>query len=150
MLKFNDKWRFDSPGAISQQVDQEFSHIINKLAKGEQSVFEHFKKTFGSASGNAPSKSSNADWASSDLSSYMSEATLNAPVYIEAFYDGWKSLGSGYPTTDVELINRILSQNKTRYQIDDDKLLHDGPELIPSPKLPKSLLEEAKRTIETS
>lgn len=150
MLKFNDNWRFDSPGAISQIVDQEFFQIINKLAKGEQIVFEHFKKTFGAASGNVPSVSSSASWASSDLSSYMSEAMLNAPVFIEAFHDGWSTLGSEYPAINLELINRILSNNETRYQIDGDKLLYDGPNVIPSPQLPKSLLEEAKRTIESA
>jgi hypothetical protein len=150
MLKFDDKWRFDSPDVIPQQVDQEFFKIINKLAKGEQTVLEHFKNSFGAASGNVPSISSSASWASSDLSSYMSEATSNAPVFIEAFYDGWTSLGSGYPAVNIDLMNRILSQNGTRYQIYGDKLLYDGPEVIPSPQLPKSLLEEAKRTIEAA
>lgn len=150
MLNFNDNWRYDSPGPIPQQVDLEFFKLINRFAKGEQSVFEHFKQTFGSASGNVPSTSSNASWASSDLGNYMSEAAANAPMYIEAFYDGWKSLSNEYPVINVDVINRILFENGTRYQIDSDKLLYDGPAIIPSPQLPKSLLDEAKKIIEAS
>lgn len=108
MLNFDDKWRYDSPGPIPPQVDLEFFKLINRFAKGEQSVFEHFKQTFGSASGNVPSARSNASWASSDLGNYMSEAAENAPIDIEAFYDGWKSLSSGYPVINVDVINRIL------------------------------------------
>jgi hypothetical protein len=88
MLKFDERWRFESNDSIPRQVEEEFFQIINKLAKGEQFVFERFKNTFGAASGNSPSTSSSASWASSDLSGYMSEAAVNAPIYIEAFYDG--------------------------------------------------------------
>jgi hypothetical protein len=150
MLKFNGQWRFKTPGATPQRVDEQFFQIINQLSQGGQEVFERFKKTFGAASGNSPSTSSSASWASSDLSTYMSEAGANAALYIEAFYDGWKTLGPNYPALDIDVINSILAESESRYQIKGDELLFNGPELIPSPDPPKSLLEEARRTIETS
>jgi hypothetical protein len=150
MLKFNRQWRFKTPGAIPRKVDEQFYQIINQLSQGSQEVFEQFKKTFGAASGNSPSISSSASWASSDLNNYMSEAAANAPLYIEAFYDGWNALGPSYPAIDVDVINSILAESESRYQIKGDELLFDGPELIPSPESPKSLLEEARKTIETS
>lgn len=41
-------------------------------------------------------------------------------------------------------------KNGTHYQINSDKLIYGGPAIIPSPQLPKSLLEEAKKIIEAS
>jgi hypothetical protein len=52
MLKFNGQWRFKTPGAIPQQVDEQFFQIINQLSQGRQEIFERFKQTFGAASGN--------------------------------------------------------------------------------------------------
>lgn len=150
MLKFDERWRFESPGNVPQQVDEQFYKIINKLAKGEQSVFERFKRTFGAVSGISTSTSSSASWAQSDLMSYMSEAASNAPLFIEAFYDGWRELGAGYPAVNVDVINKILAEAGLRYQINGGALIFDGPELIPSPEVPQSLLEEAKITIDGS
>ena len=150
MLKFNERWRFDSPGEIPHEVDEQFFQLVNKLAKDEQVVFEKFKRTFASASGNSTSYSSNSSWASSDLMGYMTEARSNAPTYIEAFYDGWSNLGSEYPAVNIDVINRILAKANSRYQIKDGELIFDGPELIPSPEIPKSLLEEARKTIDDS
>jgi hypothetical protein len=120
------------------------------LAKDEQLVFEKFKRTFASASGNATSSSSNSSWASSDLMGYMTEARSNAPNYIEAFYDGWCNLGSEYPAVNIDVINRILAKGNSRYQIKDGELIFNVSELIPSPEIPKSLLEEARKTIDDS
>jgi len=149
MLKFNERWRFDSPGEIPRGVDEQFFQIINKLAKDEQLIFEKFKRAFASASGQSTSTSSSSSWASSDLMGYMDEASNNAPLYIEAFYDGWSSLGSDRPGVNIEVINKILAKANSRYQIKDGELIF-GPELIPSPEIPKTLLEEARNTIDAS
>ena len=92
MLKFEDNWRYYSPGKIPQGVAQEFSEIIGRMARGEQIVLEHFKKYFAAATGNTSSWSSSASWAHSDLNSHMVQAEENAPVYIEAFYDACEDL----------------------------------------------------------
>lgn len=81
---------------------------------------------------------------------YMDEASNNAPLYIEAFYDGWSSLGGDRPGVNVEVINKILAKANSRYQIKEEELIFDGPELIPSPEIPKTLLEEARNTIDAS
>ena len=60
MLKFENTWRFDSPGKIPAPVAREFSDIIAKISRGEQRLLEHFKRYFASAAGMTSSWSSSA------------------------------------------------------------------------------------------
>lgn len=147
MLKFKNEWRFKSPGEIPPKVDEEFSQIIKKIAKGEHDVLEHFKKYFGSVCGKSPSRSSNASWAASDLDNYMTEATQNPALFIEAFYDGWNALGENYPKIHLPFVNEVLKIYNTRFQIDNGELIYDGLPVTASPKIPNSFLEDAKDII---
>src|SRR5713226_8636931 len=99
MLKFNGAWRFHPPASVDNQVVNEFSDLIGKIAaQGDlQPVLEHFKSYFASAAGTTSSWSSNASWAETDLHHYMSEAAGNAPVFIAAFYDACESLKAKNP-----------------------------------------------------
>lgn len=150
MLKFNDDWRYSSPGAIPAQVDAEFSQLIKRLAKDDQPVLEHFKKYFASAAGQSSGESSSFSWAATDMDRYMTDAAENAPVFIEAFYDAWLSLGSKYPPLNVTVINSILAKHNSKYQIDGDELIYEGQPVVASPAVPKSFQENARETIEKS
>ena len=93
MLQFDPSWRFDSPGSIPLGVRDGFFEIIARIAHGEQDTFEHIKTYFAIAAGSAASSwSSSASWVESDLQSYMSNASENAPLFIEAFYDACNSM----------------------------------------------------------
>ncbi|MBI3704526.1 MAG: hypothetical protein HY244_11950 [Rhizobiales bacterium] len=86
MLKFNPTWRFHSPGAIAQGVQDDFLNLIGKVVAqvDRQRGLEHFKHYFANAAGATSSWSSSASWAETDLHGYMSEAGGNAPLFIEA------------------------------------------------------------------
>lgn len=97
MLNFNGAWRF-RPTADGEWIMQEipggavnaFRHLINKIAtQGDRKqMLEHFKAAF-SVVGDLPYyPSSDVGWAESDLDEYMSQASRNAPLFIEAFFDG--------------------------------------------------------------
>ncbi|TGE04660.1 hypothetical protein [Hymenobacter fodinae] len=149
MLKFDNTWRFASPGPISSEVLDEFFEIIGKIARYRQEVFEHFKTAFASTNGSVPSRSSNASWAHTDLLSYMRQASANAPLFIEAFYEACESLDD--PTPDHNIINGVLAKHQVNYRIDPPelKLLHSG-QSIAHPQAPPSLEESAQELIHTS
>ena len=92
MLKFNDAWRFDSPGPIPPGVVQGFSDLMRKIvSQGDRHrLLEHFKGYFAAAAGFTSNWSSSASWAETDLDSYMDHAAKNAPLFIEAFHDAAK------------------------------------------------------------
>src|SRR5688572_27840993 len=114
MLKFNGSWRFGSPGRIADGVSAEFFKLIGKVTSQgpRQSTLEHFKSYFASAAGMTASCSSSESWAETDLTSYMSDAAANAPMFIEAFYDACECLQRAHPDyaiPDVSIINRVLA-----------------------------------------
>jgi len=150
MLNYNGEWRYSSPGAIPSAVDVEFSQLIKRIAKDKQAVLEHFKKYFASAAGQSSGESSSFSWAASDLDTYMSSAAENAPLFIEAFYEAWSSLGKSYPPININVINGILAKHNSRYQINGNDLVYDGPQVVASPAVPKSFQENARETIEKS
>lgn len=155
MLTFNSSWRFESPGAISPAVVNDFSDLIGRITtQGKtQPILERFKAYFASAAGTTSSWSSNASWAQTDLDSYMNQAASNAPLFIEAFYDACDSLkkdGIGVP--DVGLMNRILAKHGTSYEIEPPNLVfHDGEaKPVEMPSTPASLDQQAQQIIQQS
>jgi hypothetical protein len=129
MLKFDAAWRFETPGAIPDDVAKDVFGLIGKIAASEadrQGVLEHFKRHFASATGSISSWSSSASWAETDLYYAMERAAENAPLFIEAFYDGCVSLQKARPDVavpDLALINRILQRRAAGYEIDPPKLI---------------------------
>lgn len=154
MLKFSSSWRYDSPGAIPVQVYSDFLEIIGKIARGEQKILEHFKRHFASASGVTSSWSSNASWADTDLQNYMDQASGNAPLFIEAFWDACEELREDKDSAapDLQLINRILARHQTRFKIEPPNLLIVGNNQAETalPEIPHSLDQSAQDTIQAS
>lgn len=132
MLQFNGNWRFESPGAIPAGVMREFSDLIGKITtQGDvQVVYERFKSYFASAAGSISSWSSSASWAQTDLDAHMQEAAVNAPLFIEAFYDACESLRkNGTAVPNVRLMNRILVKHNAGYEIRPPDLVSTDEEL---------------------
>lgn len=156
MLKFNAAWRFDtSPGQAPAGVVNDFFDLIGKIAAqgNRQKILEHFKGYFASAAGATASWSSSVSWAETDLQGYMAQAAENAPLFIEAFYDACETLAhKDIAVPDVKVMNRILSQHNTGYEIDPPHLLDRradaGPILVPEKSA--SLDEQAQEIIQSS
>ena len=159
-LQFNAPWRFEPPtGDVPTALINEFSTLIAKIAtqRPEQATLEHFKSYFARAAGTTASWSSSAGWAESDLHSYMQQASSNAPLFIEAFFDGCETLRSaGADVPSVHLINRLISQADVPYQIDPPKLVFTGQGVAPvavqysTPSLDEQALETLQNAFSTS
>jgi hypothetical protein len=118
-----------------------------------QSVLEGFKTHFASAAGYAASWSSDIGWAQTDLDRAMHNASENAPMFIEAFYDGCETLKkSGMAVPDVGFINRILAKYETDYEIRPPNLValgeFDRPVQFTEPAI--SLDQQALEIVEGS
>jgi hypothetical protein len=155
MLNFNGAWRFESPGGISDGVILDFSDLIGKITtQGDvQRTLEHFKSYFAGAAGTTSGWSSDASWAQTDLHRYMNEAAANAPLFIEAFYDGCETLREkGIAVPDVRLINKILAKHNTGFEIRPPDLISNAGDIAPVevPAAPPSLDDQAKGTIQKS
>jgi hypothetical protein len=156
MLNFDASWRFDSPGPIPEGANNGFFELIGRMAPPDnrRELLEHFKTYFASAAGISSSWSSSLSWAESDLLEYMSQAAANAPLFIEAFYDGCRSLGNRTPPTpvpDLNRINRILSETQSGYQIQPPNLISTNVHVpIAVPDRPLSLDAQAQEMIQRS
>jgi len=154
VLKFESAWRFSSPGEIPDTVFRELSKIIAQIARNEQRVIECFKGHFASAAGCVSSWSSSVSWAETDLHSYMTQASTNAPLFIEAFYEACEELKSDdkdQPIPDLTVINRILGEH-TDYQISPPNLIvNNAKYVVPAPaQATQSFDEEAQNLIQES
>lgn len=129
-LEFDASWRFEAPpGEVPNKLINEFSTLIARIAtqRPGQSTLEHFKRYFAAAAGTTSTRSSNAGWAQSDLDSYMHQASLNVPLFIEAFFDGCEAFRrQGVAVPDVKLINRLIAESEVPYRIDPPELVFTG------------------------
>ncbi len=128
MLEFEGDWRYDSPGAVEREVVWGCRELIDKISgQGRrQATLEHFKSYFARAVGTTSYVSSDEGWASTDLDSLMEAASVNAPMFIEAFYDACEELGNGSPgmkMPGVGRINRVLTDAGSGFQIDPPRLV---------------------------
>jgi len=155
MLEFSGDWRFDSPGPIPDGVLEDFTTLIGRVTtQGDhQEVFERFKSYFAAAAGTTASWSSSTSWAQSDLHTLMSEASSNAPLFIEAFYEACEALRrDGTAVPDVKLINRILARHEAGYDLRPPRLVAtgEGPQRIDVPHEAPSLDRQARDIIQRS
>jgi hypothetical protein len=156
MLRFNGAWRFDSPGSIPNEVSAEFLALIGRIAAqgSRQDVLEHFKTYFANAAGKTSVCSSTESWAETDLDRDMTDAGVNAPLFIEAFYDACEALRRTHPdyaVPDLSKINRVLSGHNSGYQIQPPNLISTNPlEVIQPPEEVMSLDQEAQEIIQRS
>lgn len=154
-LIFTPQWRFESPGAIPSPVSWEFSDLIGKMtSQGDvQEILENFKARFASAAGYATSWSSDAGWAQTDLNEAMERAAPNAPMFIEAFYDGCDDLKKGgMAVPEIGFINRILAKHGAAYEIRPPNLValgnFDRP--VQPAQVAISMAQQARQIIESS
>jgi hypothetical protein len=132
-LKFGGKWRFGSPGGLDPGARESCFQLINRIAaQGDRKdVLEHFKAYFAGAAGTPTSSSSSADWAVSDLKNLMDEASANAPLFIEAFYDACEALrNQDLDVPDVADINHLLDRHDVRYEIQPPNLVASDKEAV--------------------
>ncbi|MBL0848932.1 MAG: hypothetical protein EU981_02380 [Candidatus Liberibacter ctenarytainae] len=153
MLNFDHKWNFNSPGKIPDPIVDEFSAIITKISQGQQYRIERFKHYFAQASGDISSPSTKIDWAHTDLEKHMNDASVNAPLFIAAFYNACKELEKdpNIPLPTVFDINNILAKHHANYRINPPNLVALDSIYTPAPpKIPASLDQQARERIQNS
>ena len=125
-MKLESGWRYGNPGPISPHAVNAFSELIAKIAAQGQRwrIFEDFKRRFAGVSGRSYATSSSESWAESDLDDYLSSAASNAPLFIEAFYDGCEALKSdpNLELPDAGVINELLRAQQLGYHISPPNL----------------------------
>lgn len=127
MLTFNPSWRFQPPAdgryrnsAIPSEAIWEFDSLISKVTtQGDRwDMLEYFKGAFSRAVGQTHFRSSSESWAESDLSSVMSLAAQNAPLFLEAFYNACEGLRQkAFFTPDAPLINDVCRKHNIGYEL---------------------------------
>lgn len=154
-MKLQGPWRFDSPGAMPREAVHEFDTLVGKIAaQGNRwAILEHFKRYFAGAAGSTASRSSSESWAESDLNEMMWTAAENAPLFVEAFYDGCEALQNEDSLTvpDVGRINRVLAEHAVGYEIRPPELVAVGlHQPIAVPERYRSLDEQAQEIVQQS
>lgn len=149
-MKMESSWRFDTPGPMPPDAVRQFSSLIDKVVAqgGRWSMFEHFKGYFG-----ASGRSSSESWAESDLNDWIWRRADNAPLFIEAFYEGCEALRSddSIALPDVGRMNRILSDRSVGYEIRPPELVAVGlHQPIAVPERYQSLDEQAQEIVQQS
>lgn len=152
MVKFEGKWRYDPPGPLPREAVLAFDTLIGKVAAqgNRKAILEHFKRHFAGASGTTASCSSSESWAEADLNNLLWAAADNAPLFIEAFYEGCAALRSDLDFTlpDIGRMNRILAEHKAGYRIEPPYIVATNVhEPIPVPERYQSLDEKAQQIV---
>jgi hypothetical protein len=149
-MKMEASWGFDTPGPMPPEAARDFDDHIGKVAaQGNRwGMLEHFKGYFGGAG-----RSSSESWAESDLTSSMWQTAENAPLFIEAFYEGCEALRAddGIAVPNVGRMNRILREHGVGYEIRPPELVAAGlHQPIAVPERYQSLDEQAQDIVQQS
>jgi len=166
MLKFDSKWRLEPPPdgdlhnkRIPEEALSDFVAYIGKVAtQGERwKLLEHFKGAFCRAAGQSHFWSSSESWAEGDLSSAMSAAAENAPLFLEAFYEACAELvKDGYYAPDAEIINNVCRKHGLGYVLKPPELIlcdsHSSVDAVSVTvsNLPPTIAEEAVEVLQQS
>lgn len=155
MLNFSSQWRFRSPGPLNDPAVRDFFEVILRITTSGNgwNVLEAFKARFAASTGESSSRSSSRSWAESDLADLMNRAAVNAPLFIEAFYDTCEALSaSGTPVPDISVINEVLAQSATGYEIQPPDLVRVSSDrgVIAPPQPAVSLDEQAQIALRQS
>jgi len=162
MLQFDGSWRFSPPpdgryhnASIPPTGVGEFSLLIDRVAtQGERwDVLEHFKRAFSRSAGRTYVQSSSESWAETDLSSAMSMAAENAPMFLEAFSDACETIRErGMFAPDARMINEVCERHDIGYAIDSRRLVlrERQTALIAAPARVSTLAERANELLEQS
>ncbi len=159
-LVFDASWRFEAPpGEVPYKLIDEFSRLIAQIGtiRPGQATLEHFKKYFAAAAGTTSTRSSNSGWAQTDLDSYMQQASLNVPLFIEAFVDACEAFRQkGVAVPEVGLVNRLIADSGVPYRLDPPELVFTGQVVAPvavqhsRPSLDEQALKVLQNAISTS
>jgi len=164
LLKFNGAWRFEPPpdgkfnnSKIPVGVIDEFFGLVGKITMrgSRQDKFEHFKGHFCDAIGTTHIRSSSTSWAETDLRTFMEQASDNAPMFIEAFWDACESIKQFDPecvVPDENIINGILKKYKVGYALLPPELIlleTDAP-LVAVSERSLTLTEKANEVLQVS
>jgi hypothetical protein len=170
MLKFDPRWRFQPPpdgryhnAVIPAEAIGDFDSLIRKVTtQGDRwDMLEHFKRAFSIAAGQSHFRSSSEGWAESDLSSAMSQAGENAPLFLEAFYNACEELRErGLFAPDAAMINAICDKHDIGYELrppdllprDSSSAMTAAPVAVVErpPTLAEQALEILQRSLERS
>ncbi len=153
VLKFPNKWRVESPNseAMPRAAVEEFIGLVMKVATqapSRQGVIEQFKTATAAAAGVSDAKSSNQQWAASDLERNFKGAAENPPLFIEAFLDACAYLGNRNPdwwVPDEQLVNSVLRKHDVAYEVRGQDLvpIHGHAPPVPLPPPPLSIEQTA-------
>ena len=126
--------------------------VATAAASGEEwKILETFKRYFAPAAGESYTRSSTTSWAETDLRRLMFEATKNAPLFIEAFYDACDAAReAGDTVPSVGALNRVLVKHETGFEVHPPRLIRSGAETAPEPVRAKSIGERADGVIQDS
>ncbi|WP_156667141.1 hypothetical protein [Rhizobium bangladeshense] len=115
-------------------------------------ILEHFKRYFAGACGSTANRSSSESWAESDLNNLIWQAADNAPLFVEAFYEGCEALrGDNFTLPEVSCINRILADHQAGFEIRLPAIVAAGiHKPIPVPERYQSLDEQAQDLVQQS
>ena len=166
MLRFDPSWRFEPPPngryknrSIPPEAIWDFDSLIRKVTtQGNRwDMLEHFKGAFSRAAGQTHFRSSSESWAESDLSSAMSQAAENAPLFLEALYDACEELREkGLFAPDTVMINTICQKQQIGYELKPPELLlRDSASAIkttsvPVVERPPTIAEQALEILQQS
>lgn len=166
MLNFDPKWRFKPPpdgryrnSAIPPEAIRDFDLLIGNVAtQGNRwDMLEHFKRAFSRAAGQSHFRSSSESWAETDLSTAMSQAAENAPLFLEAFYGACEELRQrGLVAPDESMLNAICDKHELGYELKPPELLlrdsHSATAIAPVPVVerPLTLAEQALDVLQQS
>lgn len=153
MLNFDGQWRFQSPGTIASDVQEDIlAKVVGRIATiaRRQDVLETFKRRFAQAAGKTSSNSSNESWAESDLRQYMRDAAENAALFVEALHDGLIDMGQFHAVIPPwHYVNTALAPSG--YMIDPPNLIMSNvPVPISVPANVPSLDTQANELIQRS
>ena len=108
---------------------------------------------FCRSAGVAYSGSSSESWAESDLSSAMSQASENAPLFLEAFYDACETArAEGLFAPDAAMINEVCETHDIGYTVAPPALLLRESQVAPVPAPPPAptLADQANELLQQS
>lgn len=155
-LRFKGAWRFNPPHdgrwrnqTIPLEAFNDFHRLIARTATQgpRQEILEHFKGFFCTVVGHAHVWSSDEGWADTDLSRYMREATENAPLFLEAFYDACNKISQvneHYAAPNAEMINIICERHQIGYKVSPPDLILLETEILTAKEhLPAAVDTEA-------
>lgn len=152
VLKFPNHWRAQAPDpkGLPKAAVEEFVGLAHKVATqgSKQGILEKFKSATAAAAGVGDHRSSNEQWAASDLERNFEAAANNPPVFIECFMDACAYLHNRNPDwwmPDEHLINLLLRKHGVPYEVSGQALTYvqNGAPSIPVPPAPPSIAETA-------